>query len=1555
MPRTEGIRNGGLPDPLSACLLTLSLILLLIDLASGFALHHLVALLVPVVASLYAVRKIGPAGRGRPMIFVPMLLLALLLLIGVGARTIPGDGAGDASPDGEYAALARAAQQDFDRLFGQLSAMAGTLSRDDQVHRVMSRTGINEETRSSLFDAAVAALEAPAEGSSAGITLYERGGAPLAWAGQASSLDQTQLAETVLKPDEEQPGRFTPQFNIHRYNRLASRLYCIQPFTVAIRARQETFFAVSERLLDTGRGRFRRDLIGGFFPSSLERAAPGNLGLLQYQLLPEEITVPEDGSLMGAGATHRHPIRFPDGSQLGELTVHHQGDGPSARSSARQRLALLGGLLVALAALGLGLAAARRALSDPVWAFAAVAALLVLRSVPGWPSIRPSLPAWRMLEPGYLSIPTPLHLLGSPLDFLASGAVFFILASFAAMLSWDHRRRTDEEGRAGWALAGPASLLYGGLVLALHLLVATVVLRAPAQITDFRRLLGPDPVNAMRNGLTLFALGTVLAGVALVLVSAARQGLIPLAAWLVPGPLLLLAATFFGPHLSGIDTRMAFAFASAFDPACLVALLLFHLLPLLVLLLPSGGPPRTRTTLLALLPLILLPTITFQYVMTHHLEAARENFVRRHLVNEVARMGEHRADLLARGFEQQALGVETLAARLVAGEPTGIPGLAYSFWSGTTISKLGYGSSVEIFGEEGNLISGFSYELPKKGIDSVELTRLASPETAEGIMHLGHRRLDVLSRSEELRWQERSVGTLVFTVTVDYADLAFLAQPNPYREMLSPLPSRGRLDRESLGDGSFLTVFSATDGRVLFTSRGDSPTLTAPILSRLDLFPDRVLWEEALYRNGPYRVAWFSDGYDRLFALGYPVRAFDDQLVQWLRLLLGALLLTLPAFLLLLFLRLPAGGGPSALAALIPAAAPGYYRKILAALLAVVVLPLGLLSVLVTRTVGNSLENQLRAQGQQSLNSARRLVEDFLSSPDLLESPDEVLTDDFMIWVSRLVGQDLNVYLGSELTATSRRELFSIGLLPNRLEGPVYLDLDLRGRTFHESNRTLGRDRYLVLSTPLQLPGAPLAQPAVLSTPLMAQQQETDRVLARITGSVLLTFFLLLVIALLVTWPLVRRITAPIQTLVRGASRIAEGRLDTRIETRSRDEIKTLVDAFNTMAEKLESQRQALERRREYIEKILANAATGVISLNEQGRITTINPAALRLLGLDQTHGPLGRRIFDLLASRPELAILHRTVERYLGQPAGADRQPGQPVREEEVRLTADGDSEDEERLLHLVFAPLGSGEDQGPRGTIMVFEDISALLRSNRLKAWSEMSRRIAHEIKNPLTPIQLHMEHLLRIHRNGEPDFGETLERSIDTVLKKVAELRQIAIEFSDYSRKPELDPEPGVDPAELLEETLAPYTGTLTGGLALRLETRDGPLPLITVDTRLFKRALVNIVENALQSMEEKGGEVVVRLSRLPAGAEGGLDNQDAVAIAVIDSGSGMDRETLDKLFEPYFSTKNTGTGLGLAIAQRTVTDHGGRISAASEPGRGTTVTIVLPAEKTTGPAQ
>jgi nitrogen fixation/metabolism regulation signal transduction histidine kinase len=232
-------------------------------------------------------------------------------------------------------------------------------------------------------------------------------------------------------------------------------------------------------------------------------------------------------------------------------------------------------------------------------------------------------------------------------------------------------------------------------------------------------------------------------------------------------------------------------------------------------------------------------------------------------------------------------------------------------------------------------------------------------------------------------------------------------------------------------------------------------------------------------------------------------------------------------------------------------------------------------------------------------------------------------------------------------------------------------------------------------------------------------------------------------------------------------------------------------------------------------------------------------------------------------------------------------------------------------------------------------------LERTHRLEAWAEMARQVAHEIKNPLTPIQLSAEHLRRVHEDrGEP-MGAVLEGCVSSILGQVRLLRQIASEFSSFASSPTAR-RSAADPVTLVHDVVEPYRA----GLADRIEIVNGvqgPLPQVLVDPTLVTRALANIVENALHAMPGRGS------LRLSSAVDDGW-----VVVRVEDSGMGMDEEALGRVFEPYFSTKTTGTGLGLPIALRNIELSGGHIHVESEKGRGTAVTIKLPVLQASGGA-
>jgi two-component system nitrogen regulation sensor histidine kinase NtrY len=445
-------------------------------------------------------------------------------------------------------------------------------------------------------------------------------------------------------------------------------------------------------------------------------------------------------------------------------------------------------------------------------------------------------------------------------------------------------------------------------------------------------------------------------------------------------------------------------------------------------------------------------------------------------------------------------------------------------------------------------------------------------------------------------------------------------------------------------------------------------------------------------------------------------------------------------------------------------------------------------------------------------------------------------------------------------------------------------------------------------------------------------------VLKQPLAGVYLSFFLMLTLMILVgaTWMglyLAKRIARPVHMLAAAANEIGAGHLDYRVEVDAGDEFGSLIDAFNRMAGDLAASRRRLERssvelerkheevegRRRYVETILERIATGVVSIDLAGRIRTWNSAATRLLGIDARVD--GLRASTVFASR-ELKPLAALID----EAAGAREE----IRPQEVSITRDG------RELHLVVmtTPLRRSDGQ-MEGVVIVFDDVSPLIRAQKVAAWREVARRLAHEIKNPLTPIQLSAERMRR-HFLEAPDATRSLvEECTTTIVGEVESLKGLVDEFAQFARMPAPRAVP-TDLHELLDDVLSLYRGLFTDIDIRRHFAR--PLPKVSVDPEQMRRVIINLVDNAIEAMNRRG-TIDVETQHDAA--------NNLVRIVVADDGPGIPAAERDKLFLPYYSTKQRGSGLGLAIVRRIVAEHGGNIDVTDNVPRGTRFAIELPA--------
>jgi two-component system, NtrC family, nitrogen regulation sensor histidine kinase NtrY len=446
------------------------------------------------------------------------------------------------------------------------------------------------------------------------------------------------------------------------------------------------------------------------------------------------------------------------------------------------------------------------------------------------------------------------------------------------------------------------------------------------------------------------------------------------------------------------------------------------------------------------------------------------------------------------------------------------------------------------------------------------------------------------------------------------------------------------------------------------------------------------------------------------------------------------------------------------------------------------------------------------------------------------------------------------------------------------------------------------------------------------------------RVLKQPLAGVYISFFVMVTLLILVgsTWMglyLAKRITRPVQMLSEAAREIGAGHYDHRIQHEGTDEFGSMVEAFNAMAAEVASSRRRLERattdlerkhdegegRRRYIEAILERVATGVVSIDLSGHIVTINPSALRLLELDQSS--VGQAAVDVFA-RPDLAVLNDVLDQAARSKMDSFAQ--------EVALVRDG------RERHVVAAATRvTGTDGVFDGTVFVVDDVTPLIRAQKVAAWREVARRLAHEIKNPLTPIQLSAERLRRKLVDVSPPLQELVQECTSTIIGEVESLKGLVDEFSQFARMPAPRAVP-TDLHELLQATLSLYDGLFT---AVVLERRFDPkVSQVRVDPEQMKRVIINLVDNAIEAMAREG-TIVIETAR---------DVQNSlVRVVVADTGPGIPAAERDKLFLPYYSTKGRGSGLGLAIVRRIVAEHGGNVDVADNVPKGTRFTIELPA--------
>jgi nitrogen fixation/metabolism regulation signal transduction histidine kinase len=465
----------------------------------------------------------------------------------------------------------------------------------------------------------------------------------------------------------------------------------------------------------------------------------------------------------------------------------------------------------------------------------------------------------------------------------------------------------------------------------------------------------------------------------------------------------------------------------------------------------------------------------------------------------------------------------------------------------------------------------------------------------------------------------------------------------------------------------------------------------------------------------------------------------------------------------------------------------------------------------------------------------------------------------------------------------------------------------------------------------------------ISNSPLEFEQLKQSQLEVRWLGfsTLSLLTFLLIFAASWVAFHLGRSLTQPIRALAEGSKEIARGNLHHRVEVLAEDEFALLVESFNQMSAGLEENRHKLEERRRYIETVLQSLSTGVVSLDSENFVTTINDAARSMLNVAENENE-DLSLQDLIAA-DDFVVIEKLIARARRLGHASEQTTLNRQNLNGNALSSENDS------LPVALAATALRENLGKNvGVVLVIEDLSELLSAQRAAAWQEVAKRMAHEIKNPLTPIQLAAERIAKNFRqltngaekeilNPKSKIQTIVGDSTDTILREVDGLKSMVNEFSDFARLPHARLETE-DLNEVIRQTAALYEDRLSD-VRLEIDLQEN-LPAVMLDHEQMRRVLVNLIDNALEAFDSRQSEKCVSIRTEHDFARGLL------VAEILDNGRGISTTDFSKLFQPYFSTKGRGTGLGLAIVQRIVQEHGGRIKAVANQPNGARFIVELP---------
>jgi signal transduction histidine kinase len=771
----------------------------------------------------------------------------------------------------------------------------------------------------------------------------------------------------------------------------------------------------------------------------------------------------------------------------------------------------------------------------------------------------------------------------------------------------------------------------------------------------------------------------------------------------------------------------------------------------------------------------LLGTL-FLYISLHDYSSKRsKSLVQNTLKNMVTSQEDWGDFLVSQSIPEIEERKESILSFIKSPEPSDF---AQSLWSETSIAKFNWYSSLEIWNSEEKMISRFSLNIPELYPFDFDL-----PINQEWSifdlrsLFMGKEKYFLVGYKD---WFDREthLGRVILTLSVDYDMLPFLYPANPYFELIrvTSLPSLTQLD---LG----FIIFDL-DGKLLFNPHGLSTGISPVLLERIRSSQDSI-WSSFKDKNKKYNAFYFRTK-DRIYSFFMPKKNFINYSVEFLKLLFIYIIFFIISSLLInIILARKKLKNPLW----------SFSNKVYTSFIAIAIISLLIFAFFTRNFLERIFAQQYIEKAETHANFAYRVMEDFIFRHQPEKYTPVAPPEDLVLWISSTINNDVNLYKEGKVYASSRREFYDSGLLPELIDGEIYYEIQFENNPFTTQIQKIGEYSLHTLTIPFFF----LDSFLLISLPFPFEQQEISKATGGFFEFLVFISLFFIIIVLLFARGLGAIIITPIKKLLAGTKEVSLGNLEVSIEHKPQDEMRTLIDGFNTMIKNLKKHQQ-------------------------------------------------------------ELTEMSKTV-------------------------------------------------------------------------AWAEMARKVAHEIKNPLTPIQLSAEHLLKVYTDKKGDFDKALKESASYIIKEVENLKKIAHEFLEASKEEPLKVKP-FDLREVIQETASPYEKMLLERIKFK-ETYEGQDFGFKGDKDKIRIALRNIFINAIEAIRNKG-EIEVKLKRVPKN----------LILEIRDTGMGMEKFMLKKAFEPYFSTKDAGTGLGLSIAKKIIDEHGGSIQISSQLSKGTKVIIKFP---------